>query len=135
VRLSSDNIIEEKDPAVLYAALFRDQDARVMGKKLVSEFKYSTDFGKQVSFLMQFANFDPRNVSKMKKAQGVANISSEQITKIGEISGLDPKLAQAFNQFENTVSGNDFPDLKGAAIGQAKDEAEYNNFMDIYNKL
>ncbi len=129
------NFISDKDPILVIASLLKDNDPKLLGKKL-NDLKYTVDEIKNINFLVNLSNLTPETAVIFKRMQKLTNLADDQIKKFGIQQGLNPKLLDAFIKFRLTVNGEDLMkqlNLKpGKELGDAISKAEYENFKKLF---
>jgi len=125
------NFISDKDPTLVIASLLKDNDPKLIGKKL-NDLKYTVDEIKNITFLINLSKLTPDTAVILKRMQKLTSLTDDQLKKFGVQQGVNPKLLDAFIKFRLTVNGEDLMkqlNLKpGKELGDAINKAEYDNF-------
>jgi tRNA nucleotidyltransferase/poly(A) polymerase len=138
--------LELRDSSIIIAVLLsKNQEKLVttwkkgLHKQLIEELKYSKDEAEQIIFFLRFMNLSPKNAVFLKKNQGVAKVTDEQIRLFSKIVGLDSQLVEMFIVFKLTLKGEDIMNeynLKpGKEVGEKLYELETGKFFDLTNYL
>lgn len=128
--VKTDHFIEERDSSVLIAYLLQDNPVDMVKKELNS-LKYISSEISKISFLLYLKDLNAQNAVKLKKAQKNSGVSNEQISKFGEIIGIQSNLLKAFINFELSVKSQDLnKEIKGKDIGIEMDRLETENFKN-----
>jgi tRNA nucleotidyltransferase/poly(A) polymerase len=128
------NFISDKDPILVIASLLKDNDPKLIGKKL-NDLKYTVDEIKNITFLINLSKLTPDTAVILKRMQKLTSLTDDQLKKFGVQQGVNPKLLDAFIKFRLTVNGEDLMkqlNLKpGKELGDAINKAEYDNFKRL----
>ena len=129
------NFISDKDPTLVIASLLKDNDPKLIGKKL-NDLKYTVDEIKNITFLINLSKLTPDTAVILKRMQKLTSLTDDQLKKFGVQQGVNPKLLDAFIKFRLTVNGEDLMkqlNLKpGKELGDAINKAEYDNFKRLF---
>jgi tRNA nucleotidyltransferase/poly(A) polymerase len=129
------NFISDKDPILVIASLLKDNDPKLIGKKL-NDLKYTVDEIKNITFLINLSKLTPDTAVILKRMQKLTSLTDDQLKKFGAQQGVNPKLLDAFIKFRLTVNGEDLMkqlNLKpGKELGDAINKAEYDNFKRLF---
>jgi tRNA nucleotidyltransferase/poly(A) polymerase len=127
----TNNFIEEKDVPVLMAYLLQDNNVDSVKTEL-NKLKYTVDEISQITFLLNFKNFSPEKVFKLKRMQANSKLSNEQIMKFAHWSKMNLKLVDAFLKFKLSVTGQELMQqgFKGKSLGDEIEKRETQIFMD-----
>jgi tRNA nucleotidyltransferase/poly(A) polymerase len=129
------NFISDKDPILVIASLLKDNDPKLIGKKL-NDLKYTVDEIKNITFLINLSKLTPDTAVILKRMQKLTSLTDDQLKKFGTQQGVNPKLLDAFIKFRLTVNGEDLMkqlNLKpGKELGDAINKAEYENFKKLF---
>jgi tRNA nucleotidyltransferase/poly(A) polymerase len=128
------NFISDKDPILVIASLLKDNDPKLIGKKL-NDLKYTVDEIKNITFLINLSKLTPDTAVILKRMQKLTSLTDDQLKKFGAQQGVNSKLLDAFIKFRLTVNGEDLMkqlNLKpGKELGDAINKAEYDNFKRL----
>jgi hypothetical protein len=126
-------MIENKNPLILIATLLRSNDVRLVEKALVDRLKYTSDEGKQISFLIQFLGLNSSNAFKLREKYETSKLDETTLTDFARFNGMNMKLVEAFLKYRITTSGDALKrrGLVGKEIGNEKERLE----KDIFEKL
>jgi tRNA nucleotidyltransferase/poly(A) polymerase/mannose-6-phosphate isomerase-like protein (cupin superfamily) len=121
------DFIEEKNPIILLAYLFRRNTPQNLYKQLM-RLKYSHDESNSVKFLIELSDFKPENIFKLKKQQQNTVLSDADILRWGKLIGTN---FTKFVRFNLTVKGNDVMKMgkRGAEIGKEIERLETQRFL------
>jgi tRNA nucleotidyltransferase/poly(A) polymerase/mannose-6-phosphate isomerase-like protein (cupin superfamily) len=124
----SSDFIEEKNPILLIAYLFRRSDSGTLYKQLM-KLKYTNDEASAIRFLVDLTNFTADNVFKMKRQQQNTALSDNDIIKWGKLIGKD---FRKFVKFKLSVSGNDVMKMgfSGKDIGIQVSKMEADRYIN-----
>jgi tRNA nucleotidyltransferase/poly(A) polymerase len=129
------NFISDKDPILVIASLLKDNDPKLIGKKL-NDLKYTVDEIKNITFLINLSKLTPDTAVILKRMQKLTSLTDDQLKKFGAQQGVNSKLLDAFIKFRLTVNGEDLMkqlNLKpGKELGDAINKAEYDNFKRLF---
>jgi len=129
------NFISDKDPILVIASLLKDNDPKLIGKKL-NDLKYTVDEIKNITFLINLSKLTPDTAVILKRMQKLTSLTDDQLKKFGAQQGVNTKLLDAFIKFRLTVNGEDLMkqlNLKpGKELGDAINKAEYDNFKRLF---
>jgi tRNA nucleotidyltransferase/poly(A) polymerase len=122
------DFIEEKNPILLLAYLFRKSDSGTLYKQLM-KLKYTNDEASAIRFLVDLTNFTADNVFKLKKAQQNTVLTDAEIIKWGKLIGKD---FRKFVQFNLSVKGDDVMKLgfSGKDIGIQVSKMEADRYIN-----
>jgi len=128
------NFISDKDPILVIASLLKDNDPKLIGKKL-NDLKYTVDEIKNITFLINLSKLTSDTAVILKRMQKLTSLTDDQLKKFGAQQGVNPKLLDAFIKFRLTVNGEELMqqlNLKpGKELGDAINKAEYENFKKL----
>jgi len=129
------NFISDKDPILVIASLLKDNDPKLIGKKL-NDLKYTVDEIKNITFLINLSKLTPDTAVILKRMQKLTSLTDDQLKKFGAQQVVNSKLLDAFIKFRLTVNGEDLMkqlNLKpGKELGDAINKAEYDNFKGLF---
>ena len=122
------DFIEEGNPVLLIAYLFRKQTAERMYKYLMN-LKYTHDEANAVKFLINLTDFDPKSIQPMKKAQENVVLSDNDILRWGKMVGTN---LTKFVKFKLSVKGDEVMQMgyKGKDIGIQISKMETEKFLN-----
>lgn len=124
---------ETKTEAVQLALLLRDNDPRVLIKKL-NALKYSAKEVSQISFLVLFQDLVPGNAYRLKKLFATSKVSPRELTEFASFAGK-PKseLVKAFLAYEPSVSGEELQaaGFSGKDLGRELERIETERFQKL----
>jgi hypothetical protein len=123
----------------MYAYLFLENIPNSdFNKRLVREFKFSSDYTDIICFLLTFYNNinDVDKVFDMKTKQTQFDINPDIIKEFSDIHKLDKKFVDKFIEYDLTVSGQELMDsgLKGSEIGIEQRKQEKEIFQNMMNE-
>jgi tRNA nucleotidyltransferase/poly(A) polymerase len=128
--------VEIRDSNVLIACLLKNNAFTTLHKAL-NELKYSVSEIKQIDFLLRLHYLDLDMVVSAKRAQGVTNITNEQIILFCDIEEIDSDLIKSFIKYELSVRGKDVMEQfnlePGKELGAKIRELEIEKFLRIPN--
>jgi len=134
IKTNPRGIIEERDPTLLYASLFRNSDPGKLRDAIKSRLKYSDDFAKRVMFFVKFIDFEPGRIMEFYKLnQATAHVSEEDLVRAGEILGYDSKMVSAFFEFAPIADADELmaQGFKGQELGKAMKAVEVKHFLNL----
>jgi tRNA nucleotidyltransferase/poly(A) polymerase len=131
--------IDNLDLIQMYAYLFLENIPNGdFNKRLIREFKFSSDYANIICFLISFYNNigNVETVFDMKKKQNQFDINSDIIKEFSEIHNLDKKFTNKFIEYNLTVSGQELMNsgLKGNEIGIEQRKQEKKIFQKMINE-
>jgi len=131
--VTTEPMIETKNPLILIATLLRSNDVRLVEKTLVDRLKYTSDEGKQISFLIQFLGLNSSNAFKLREKFETSKLDETTLIDFARFNGMNMKLVEAFIKYRITTSGDALKrrGLVGKEIGNEKERLE----KEIFDKL
>lgn len=124
---------ETRDIPVQLALLLRDNEPKMLGKKL-NALKYSVEETRQVVFLVMLQDLKPETAYQLKKLWKITGLSNEQLEEFARLANKpNLRMVKAFNKYEPTVSGKDLLDqgYKGRELGQELERREIELFRQL----
>lgn len=125
---------ESHNIPVILALLLTNNLPDNIGKRL-NALKYSSDEVKQVTFLVLFQGLSENNAPKLKKFFKNSKLSKNDLIEFAKLSNNpNMRLAQAFNEYDLSVSGEELLKLgfKDKDLGRELERREIESFK---NKL
>ena len=99
------------------ALMLRDNQPDLVAKKL-NAVKYSAEEVSKVKFLLDFMELTPENALKLKKLYKISRLDESELREFSKAAGRpEPKIAEAFVQYEPSVSAADLPGFSGKELG------------------
>jgi len=92
-----EKLVNDHDQVVVVASIARNNNPNKLFKALMAA-KYSGDFAKAVSYLVDLKSLNPNNAKSKRDKQSA---SFEQIAKAGLLGMGDPKMIEAFMDYIN----------------------------------
>jgi tRNA nucleotidyltransferase/poly(A) polymerase len=132
----SKQFIENKDPIVVIATLLKENDPRILPKKL-NELKYKDIELRPIKFLIDLFKLSIDTAVQLKKAQDISKVSINQIQQFASNQGdrINETLLTAFIRFNLTVKAQEVKDefglSDGPELGQAILKIETDNFKKL----
>lgn len=124
---------ETKDTPVQLALLLRDNEPKMLGKKL-NILKYSVEEIRQIVFLTMLQDFEPEIAYKLKKLWKTTGLSNEQLEEFARLANKpNLRIIKAFGKYEPSVLGKDLLDqgYKGPELGQELERREIELFKQL----
>jgi tRNA nucleotidyltransferase/poly(A) polymerase len=122
------DFIEEKNPIIVLAYLFRRIQPQTLYKQLM-KLKYTHDESNGVKFLVELNNFKPEDIFRLKKLQENTILTDTDIINWGKLIKKD---LSKFVRFKLSVKGDDVMKLgfKGSEIGKEIQRMETQRYMN-----
>ena len=126
------DFIEERNPTILIAFMFRDSDPTQVKNRL-HNLTYTSDEVGKIIFLLKLLHLSVENAFQMKRTEVNAKVSHEEMKKFFMLNHKDIKLIDAFIKFTLSVTGQDVMalGLKGADVGREMERQETEKFKTI----
>lgn len=125
--------LEVRNVPVLLAMLLRDNDPKVLIKKL-NQLKYPANEVTQVVFLTLLQELEPRNAYKLKKLFFNSHLSHGDLSEFAKLSGRpSSSILKAFEQYQPSVTGEELQaqGFSGKELGQELERRETEIFSGL----
>jgi len=134
--VSTEPLIETKDPIVLIASLLRSNDPTLVERTLVNNLKYTSEEAREIAFLIKFYQTISGSHYKLRERFDTIRMKDETLKTFGRFMGLSNKLIDSFLRYRITTSGDELMKLgfKGKEIGIEKDRLEKEKFQKIMSE-
>lgn len=122
---------DTKNAPMALALMLRDNQPDLVAKKLNAA-KYSAEEVSKVKFLLDFMGLTPENALKLKKLYKISRLDESELREFSKATGRpEPKIAEAFVQYEPSVSAADLPEFSGKELGAEIFRREGEIFRDM----
>ena len=101
------NIKDSEYLECYFANLLKNNDTRILTRRLIQEFKMETEFARKVIALVNLLNLTPFNVTDMYKQINIAAISKQVMLDWFQITGIKDRMFMAFLTYRPSVSSED----------------------------
>lgn len=134
--VTTEPLIETKDPIVLIAFLLRSNDSTLVERMLVNNLKYTTEEAREIAFLIKFYQSVSGSHYKLRERFDTIKMKDNTLKLFGQFMELSNKLIDSFLRYRITTSGDELMKLgfKGKEIGMEKDRIEKEKFQKIISK-
>lgn len=134
--VTMDPLIETKNHVVLISTLLRNNDYKTIEKTLVERLKYTSDEGKQISFLIQFLGLNSTNAFKLREKFEVIRLDEDTLITFAEFNRMNMKLVNSFLKYKVSTSGDELlkQGFVGRGIGTEKERIEKEKFEKIMSE-
>lgn len=131
--VTTDPLIETRNPLVLIATLLVSNEPKLVEKYLVDTLKYTSEEGKKIAFLIQFFKTNSGDLYKLRERYDAIKMDDDTLRIFGQMNNINPKSVEAFINYKVTTSGEELikQGFKGREIGVEKDRIE----REIFKKL
>lgn len=128
------NIKDSEYLECYFANLLKNNDTRILTRRLVQEFKMETEFARKVLALVNLLNLTPFNVTDMYKQINIAAISKEVMLDWFQITGIKDRMFMAFLNYKPSVSSEDLmkQGFSGPELGREIKRREAIMFSQIF---
>lgn len=122
---------DTKNAPMALALMLRDNPPDLVAKKLNAA-KYSAEEVSKIKFLLDFMGLTPENALKLKKLYKISRLDESELREFSKEAGRpEPKIAEAFIQYEPSVSAADLPGFSGKELGAEIFRREGEIFRDM----
>jgi tRNA nucleotidyltransferase/poly(A) polymerase len=130
--VTTEPLIEVKNPIVLIASLLRSNEPTLIEKTLTNQFKYTVEEVREIVFLIKFLLLG-EDVYKLRERFDVIRMDTETLKTFGSLMGVPNKIINTFLKYRITTSGEDLmkQGFKGREIGQEKERIEKEKFKKL----
>lgn len=133
--VTTEPLIETKNPIVLIASLLRSNELTLIEKTLINQLKYTVEEVREIVFLIKFLQLG-KDVYKLRERFEVIKMNPDTLISFGGLMGIPNKIIDTFLKYRITTSGEDLikQGFKGREIGQEKERIEKEKFEKLMNE-
>jgi len=133
--VTTEPLIETKNPIVLIATLLRSNELTLLEKTLINQLRYTVEEVREIVFLLRFLQLG-QDVYKLRDRFDVIRMAEETLRTFTNLMGIPSKIVDTFLKYRITTSGEDLmkQGLKGREIGQEKERIEKEKFLKLMNE-
>lgn len=134
--VTTEPLIETKNPIVLIASLLRSNDSSLVERTLVKNLKYTKEEAREIAFLIKFYQSLSGSHYKLRERFDTIGMEDETLRLFGNFMKMSNKLVESFLKYRITTSGDELKKMgfKDKEIGIEKDRLEKEKFQKIMNE-
>ncbi len=133
--VTTEPLIETKEPIVLITTLLRSNDPTLVEKTLTNQLRYTVEEVREITFLIKFLQFGV-DVYKLRERFDAIKMNPDRLITFGNLLKIPNKIIETFLKYRITTSGEDLirQGFKGREIGQEKEKIEKEKFEKLMNE-